>query len=100
MSKESFWVFGIDYLEQCGIVGNGAIETFISKMNIKTEKNALKLLNVIRGKGLIEAGTNHSFLSIFFLHSIERRPLIPNFRYLHIFVIYFQITLKFVHFQL
>ncbi|XP_055312811.1 nuclear pore complex protein Nup75 isoform X2 [Sitodiplosis mosellana] len=55
MSKESFWVFGIDYLEQCGTVGNGAIEMFISKMNIKNEKNALKLLNVIRSKRLIEA---------------------------------------------
>lgn len=65
MSKESFWVFGIDYLEQCGAVGNGAIEMFISKMNIKTEKNALKLLNVIRGKGLNEAGTNYMFSSLF-----------------------------------
>lgn len=56
MSRESFWVFGIDYLEQCTTMGHGAIELFISKMNIKNEKGALKLLNVLRGKGLIEAG--------------------------------------------
>lgn len=56
MSKESFWVFGIDYLEQCSTEGNGAIELFISKMNIKNEKMALKILNIIKGKGLVEAG--------------------------------------------
>lgn len=56
MSKESFWVFGIDYLEQCSAEGNGAIELFLSKMNIKTEKNAMKILNVIKSKGLVEAG--------------------------------------------
>lgn len=76
MSKESFWVFGIDYLEQCGTAGNGAIEMFISKMNIKTEKNALKLLNVIRGKGLIEAGTNYLFFSLFFFHFIQGRDIL------------------------
>lgn len=56
MSKETFWVFGIDYLEQCSIEGSGAIEIFLSKMNIKSEKNAMKILNVVRGKGLVEVG--------------------------------------------
>lgn len=62
MSKESFWVFGIDYLEQCSLEGTGAIELFLSKMNIKTEKNAMKILNVIKSKGLVEAGT-YKFLA-------------------------------------
>lgn len=65
MSKESFWVFGIDYLERCSMEGNGTIEIFLSKLNIKTERNALKVLNVIKGKGLIEAGM--FILYIFFI---------------------------------
>lgn len=56
MSKETLWVFGIDYLEQCSIEGSGAIEIFLSKMNIKSEKNAMKILNVLRSKGLVEVG--------------------------------------------
>lgn len=56
MSHESFWLFGIDYLEQCSIEGNGAIEIFLTKMNIKSEKIALKVLNVVRDKGFAEVG--------------------------------------------
>lgn len=62
MSKETFWVFGIDYLEQCSIEGSGAIEMFLSKMHINTEKNVMKILNVAKSKGLLEVGT--SFISI------------------------------------
>lgn len=54
MSHESFWLFGIDYLEQCSIEGNGAIEIFLTKMNLKSEKIALKVLNVVREKGFVE----------------------------------------------
>lgn len=68
MSKESFWVFGIDYLEQCSMEGNGAIGLFISKLNIKSEKHALKILNVIRGKGLFEAGMHFIFFFILLDH--------------------------------
>lgn len=57
MSQKSFWMFGIDYLEQCNIEGNDAIELFLSKINIRNEKMALKILNVLRSKGLFEAGT-------------------------------------------
>lgn len=56
MSKETLWVFGIDYLEQCSTEGSGAIELFLSKMNIKNEKSAMKILNVIRNKNLLEVG--------------------------------------------
>lgn len=56
MSHESFWLFGIDYLEQCSIEGNDAIELFLTKMIIKSEKIALKVLNVARQKGFFEVG--------------------------------------------
>lgn len=56
MSHESFWLFGIDYLEQCSIEGNGAIEIFLTKMNLKSEKIVLKVLNVVREKGFVEVG--------------------------------------------
>lgn len=56
MSHESFWLFGIDYLEQCSIEGNGAIELFLTKMNFKSEKTVLKVLNVVRDKGYVDVG--------------------------------------------
>lgn len=56
MSHESFWLFGIDYLEQCSTEGNGAIELFLTKMNFKSEKNVLKVLNVVREKGYVDVG--------------------------------------------
>lgn len=56
MSHESFWLFGIDYLEQCSIEGSGAIELFLTKMNFKSEKNVLKVLNVVRDKGYVDVG--------------------------------------------
>lgn len=56
MSHESFWLFGIDYLEQCSIEGNGAIELFLTRMNFKSEKNVLKVLNVVRDKGYVDVG--------------------------------------------
>lgn len=57
MSQESFWIFGIDYLDQCGIEGSGAIELFLTKMNISNEKNVLKILNIAKDKGLVDVGT-------------------------------------------
>lgn len=84
MSKETFWVFGIDYLEQCVTLRNDAIELFISKTNIKNEKNALKMLNVIRSKGLIEAGTffvilNSKYLQFIVFHlNSNRKGTMPS----------------------
>lgn len=56
MSKDSFWVFGIDYLEQCSTEGVAAIELFLSKMSIKNEKHAMKIINIAKNKGLVEVG--------------------------------------------
>lgn len=64
MSHESFWLFGIDYLEQCSIEGNGAIELFLTKMNFKSEKNVLKVLNVVRDKGYIDVGMCINTISV------------------------------------
>lgn len=56
MTKDSYWVFGIDYLEQCSIEGNSSVELFISRIRIRNEKHALKIINLARSKGLIEVG--------------------------------------------
>lgn len=56
MSKDSFWVFGIDYLEQCSTEGTAAIELFLSKMNIRCERHAMKIINIAKNKGLFEVG--------------------------------------------
>lgn len=56
MSKDSFWVFGIDYLEQCSTEGTAAVELFLSKMNIRSERHAMKIINIAKSKGLVEVG--------------------------------------------
>lgn len=55
MSKDSFWVFGIDYMEQSS-EGIRAMELFLTKINIKNEKQALKIVNLARKRGLVDAG--------------------------------------------
>lgn len=56
MSKDSFWIFGLDYLDQCSVEGTGAIELFLPKIVIQNEKQALKVINVAKSRGLIEVG--------------------------------------------
>lgn len=52
MSRSSFWQLGMDYLEHCSYEGQGAMEIFLTKIPIYTEKQALKIIGVCRQKGL------------------------------------------------
>lgn len=54
MSKESFWIFGVDYLGQCSIEESAAIELFLTKIIIHNEKQAMKIINVARNRGYSE----------------------------------------------
>lgn len=56
MSKESFWLFGIDYLAQCSSEEATAIEIFLTKIIIHNEKQAMKILHVARSRGYVEVG--------------------------------------------
>lgn len=52
MSKTSLWQIGMDYLEHCSNEGKAAIEIFLTKIPIHTEKQALKIVGICRQKGL------------------------------------------------
>lgn len=52
MSRESLWIFGIEYLQHCSVEGILAMELFLSKIPIKNEKHAWKLIAIARSKGL------------------------------------------------
>lgn len=56
MSKDTHWIFGLDYLEQCSVEGAAAIEVFLSKIVIQNERQAMKVLNVARNSGFTEVG--------------------------------------------
>lgn len=56
MSKGTQWIFGLDYLQQCSFEGASAIELFLSKLVIQNEKQAMKIINVARNRGLIDVG--------------------------------------------
>lgn len=56
MSRNSLWKFGIDYLEYSSIEGIGAIELLLPRIPITNEKQALKILNVAKTKGLSDVG--------------------------------------------
>lgn len=71
MSKDSFWVYGIDYLEQCSTEGTAAVELFLSKMNIRSEKHAMKIINIAKNKGLIEVGRSRWLTSPIYLWSFD-----------------------------
>lgn len=56
MSKESFWLFGIDYMEQCSMEEAAAIEVFLTKIVIHNERQAMKVLHVAKSRGFTEVG--------------------------------------------
>lgn len=56
MSKDTQWIFGLDYLEQCSLEGAAAIEIFLSKIVIQNEKQAMKVINVAKNRGFVEVG--------------------------------------------
>lgn len=56
MSKDTHWIFGLDYLEQCSDEGASAIEIFLSKIVIQNEKQAMKIINVAKNRGFIDVG--------------------------------------------
>lgn len=72
MTKDSFWVFGLDYLEQCSD-GNGAIELFLSKLNIQNEKQALKVVNITKKRGLVDVGEWKSYFGFLILAKIIKK---------------------------
>lgn len=57
MSKDSLWVFGLDYLEFSSKEGPAAMELLLTKIPIKTEKQAQKIIAVARSKGLLSVET-------------------------------------------
>lgn len=56
MSKNTYWIFGLDYLEQCSVEGASAIELFLSKIVIQNEKQAMKVINLAKNRGFIDVG--------------------------------------------
>lgn len=56
MSKDTHWIFGLDYLEQCSVEGTSAVELFLSKIVVQNEKQAMKIINVAKNKGYLEIG--------------------------------------------
>lgn len=56
MSKDTHWIFGLDYLKQCPVEGPPAIEIFLSKIVIRNEKQAMKAINVAKNRGFTEVG--------------------------------------------
>uniref|UniRef100_T1GRI8 Nuclear pore complex protein Nup85 n=1 Tax=Megaselia scalaris TaxID=36166 RepID=T1GRI8_MEGSC len=56
MSKESIWLLGINYLEQCGLEGEGAVKTLLPRIPIKNEKQALKVIEVAQERAYVETG--------------------------------------------
>lgn len=54
MSRDSIWLLGINYLEQCGLEGEGAVKTLLSRIPVKNEKQALKVIEVAQGRGYVE----------------------------------------------
>lgn len=56
MSKDAHWIFGLDYLDQCSIEGTTAIELFLTKVVINNEKQATKVINAAKNRGLLDVG--------------------------------------------
>lgn len=55
MTRHSLWHLGMDYLEQSGEEGLPTIELLLTKLTLKTEKQALKILNVCNKRGFNDA---------------------------------------------
>lgn len=51
MFRSSLWQLGMDYLQFCSEEGLAALELCLSKIPIKTEKQALKILEICNKKG-------------------------------------------------
>lgn len=56
MSKGTHWIFGLDYLQQCSVEGTSATELFLSKIVIQNEKQAMKIINIAKNRGLVDVG--------------------------------------------
>ncbi|XP_055920799.1 nuclear pore complex protein Nup75 [Eupeodes corollae] len=52
MSRSPLWQLGLDYLEHCSYEGRNAMEILLTKIPIRTEKQALKIIGICRQKGL------------------------------------------------
>ncbi|XP_037807041.1 nuclear pore complex protein Nup75 [Lucilia sericata] len=55
MSRNSLWQLGMDYLEFCSEEGLAALELCITKIPIKTEKQAMKVLEICTKKNFVNA---------------------------------------------
>lgn len=53
--RHSLWHLGMDYLEQSGDEGLPTIELLLSRLYLKTEKQALKVLNICQKRGFQDA---------------------------------------------
>lgn len=54
MSKDSIWLFGVNYLDQCGLEGEGAIKILLPRIPVKNEIQALKVIDVAQSRGYTE----------------------------------------------
>ncbi|XP_037941572.1 nuclear pore complex protein Nup75-like [Teleopsis dalmanni] len=55
MTRNSLWQLGIDYLDYCSHEGKVAQELLLTKVVIKSEKQALKVIGIARKLGFIDA---------------------------------------------
>lgn len=51
MSRDSLWMMGVDYLEQCS-EGAAAMELLLTKVPVENERQALKVIEVAKQRGL------------------------------------------------
>ncbi|XP_017093815.2 nuclear pore complex protein Nup75 [Drosophila bipectinata] len=53
MSTRNLWHLGIDYLDYCKQEGRAAIELLLPRISIRTERQANKLINLAKQRGLL-----------------------------------------------
>lgn len=53
MTSHNMWQLGIDYLDCCKQEGQAAIELLLPRITLRSERQATKLINLARQRGLI-----------------------------------------------
>lgn len=53
MSARNLWHLGIDYLDYCKQEGRAAIELLLPRISIRSERQANKLINLAKQRGLL-----------------------------------------------
>jgi len=52
MTSNNLWQLGIDYLDCCKQEGQAAIELLLPRISLRSERQATKLINLARQRGL------------------------------------------------